>query len=154
MGLTDGQFVSPSVELTAYPVTTSVKYICQILNISIEKYLDVLAGADSADKAWNSYIELGKILQFCGLEESKEKACPPATQMVFIGVLFDTDTLTLLVTRERLQEIKNLIQSWLSFESVTLKQLQSFIGKLNCVAHCIKPARVFISRLLNWLSQI
>ena len=41
------------------------------------------------------------------------KACPPATKMVFIGVLFDTETLTLLVTQGRLEEIKLLIKAWL-----------------------------------------
>lgn len=124
------------------------------MNISIENYLDDLAGADTPDKAWNSFTELGKVLEFCGLEEAQEKACPPATKMVFIGVLFDTETLTLLVTQERLQEIKNLVNCWLNFEKATLKQLQSLIGKLNFVAHCVKSARVFISRLLNWLRQI
>ena len=74
--------------------------------------------------------------------------------MVFIGVLFDTETLTLLVTQERLEEIKLLDKSWLEFESATVKQLQSLIGKLNFVAHCVKPSRIFISRLLNWLRII
>ena len=84
-------------------------------------------------------------MEYCGLEEALEKSCPPSTQMIFIGVLFDTESLTLLVTHERLQEIKNLVNSWLQYETATLKQLQSLIGKLNFVAHCVKPARIFIS---------
>ena len=147
MGLKSAAFI-------AQRVTNAVKYICQILNISIENYLDDLAGGDYPDKAWFSYLELAKVLEFCGLEESVHKACPPATRMVFIGVLFDTETLTLLVTQERLQEIKLLVKSWLEFESATVKQLQSLIGKLNFVAHCVKPSRIFISRLLNWLRII
>ena len=131
----------------AQRVTTAIKYICQILGISIENYLNGLAGADCPEKAWKSYQELRNILEFCGLEESVEKACPPVTRMVFIGVLFDTETLILLVTQERLEEIKLLVQNWLKFETATLKQLQSFIGKLNFVAHCVKPSRIFISRL-------
>ena len=35
-----------------------------------------------------------------------------------------------------------------------MRELQSLIGKLNFVAHYVKPARIFISRLLNWLRQI
>ena len=82
-------------------------------HVSIENYLDDLAGAETPDKAWKSYHELEKILEYCGLEEALEKSCPPSTQMIFIGVLFDTESLTLLVTHERLQEIKNLVNSWL-----------------------------------------
>ena len=135
-------------------VTTAIKYICQILGISIENYLDYLAGADYPENVWKSYQELRNILEFCGQEESVEKACPPATKKkkFFIGV--DTETLTLLVTQERLEEIKLLEQNWLKFESATSKQLQSLIGKLNFVTHCVKPSRIFISRLLNWLREI
>ena len=74
--------------------------------------------------------------------------------MIFVGVLFDTESLTLLVTHERLQEITNSVNSWLQYQTAALKQLQSLIGKLNFVAHCVKPARIFISRLLNWLRKM
>ena len=60
--------------------------ICQTLDISIENYLDDLAGADYPDKAWNPYLELAKVVGFCGLEESVKKVCLPATRMFFIGV--------------------------------------------------------------------
>ena len=82
MGLKSAAFI-------AQRVTNAVKYICHTLNISIENYLDDLAGGDHPDKAWHSYLELAKVLEFCGLEESVHKACPPATKMVFIGVLFN-----------------------------------------------------------------
>ena len=113
-----------------------------------------MAGADTYDKALKSFHELGKILEFCGLEEALKKCCPPSTQMIFIGVLFDTESLTLFVTHERLHEINTPVNSWLQYETATLKQLQSLIGKLNFVAHCVKPARIYISRLLNWLRNI
>ena len=34
------------------------------------------------------------------------------------------------------------------------KELQSLLEKLNFVAECVKPSRIFISRLLNWLREI
>ena len=147
MGLKSAAFIEQRV-------TNAVKYICQILNILLENYLDDLAGGDYPDKAWFSNLELAKVLGFCGLEESVHKAYPPATRMVFIGVLFDTETLTLLVTQGRLEEIKLLVKSWLEFESATVKQLQSLIGKLNFLAHCVKPSRIFILCLLNLLRII
>ena len=135
-------------------VSNSIKYICTVLQILIENYIDDLCGCQSVDKAWESYTELGNVLQFAGLSESVEKACPPSTQMVLIGVLLDSEALTLSITQERLVENRSLVQDWLEMEEASLKQLQSLIGKLNFVAHCVKPARIFISRLLNWLRQI
>ena len=32
-----------------------------------------------------------------------------------------------------------------------MKELQSVLGKLNFIAACIRPGRIFISRLLQWL---
>ena len=40
------------------------------------------------------------------------------------------------------------------FPNERLQLLQSLIGKLSFVAHCVKPSCVFISRLLNWLRRI
>ena len=133
MGLKSAAFI-------AQRITNAVKYMCKVSDVSIENYLDDLAGADTPDKALKSFHELGKILEFCGLEEALEKSCPPSTRMIFIGVLFDTESLTLLVTHERLHEINTLVNSWLQYETATLKQLQSLIAKLNFVAHCVKPA--------------
>ena len=58
----------------------------------------------------NPFIELGQLLESCGIEESKQKACPPSTRMTFIRVLFDSEKLTLSVTPERLQEILRLLE--------------------------------------------
>ncbi|MEW8547203.1 MAG: reverse transcriptase domain-containing protein, partial [Candidatus Thiodiazotropha sp.] len=135
-------------------ITSSITYICKILQILIVNYLDDLAGADTPEKAWASFSELGKVFLYCGLEESVEKACSPSTEMVFIGVLFDTETMTLKVTSERLVEIRSMVFEWLKKDTATLKELQSLLGKLNFVAHCVKPARIFICRLLNWLRRI
>ena len=60
--------------------SSAVKYMCQISHVSIENYLDDLAGADTPDKALKSFYELGKILEFCELEEALEKSCPASTQ--------------------------------------------------------------------------
>ena len=97
---------------------------------------------------------LGNLFVSCGIEESKEKACPPSTKMVFIGVLFDTHDLTLSVTAERVLEILELVDSWLQKKSATLRELQSLVGKLNFISACVHASRVFICRILNWLRLI
>ena len=84
----------------------------------------------------------------------RKKSCPPSAQMVFIGVLFNSISLILSITQERLNEIRILISEWIQKREAMLRELQSLIGKLNFVAHCGKPARIFISRLLNWLRKI
>jgi hypothetical protein len=40
---------------------------------------------------------------------------------------------------------------WIDKKFAKLKEIQSLVGKLNFIASCVKPGRIFMSRLLNWL---
>ena len=74
--------------------------------------------------------------------------------MTFIGVLFDSEELTLSVTPERFQEILSLLEVWLLKTEATLQELQSLIGKLSFISSCVQASRVLMCRLLSWLRQI
>ena len=101
-----------------------------------------------------AYEELGNLLKSCVIEESKDKACPPSTKMVFMEVLFNTEGMTLSVTPDRVQEILDSVNFWLSKSTATLQELQSLIGKLSFVASCVHSSRVSIARLLSCLRLI
>ena len=85
---------------------------------------------------------------------SGNKACSPTGKMSFVGVLFNSETMTIEITEERLNGIKLLLRIWLKREKASLKDIQSLIGKLNFVAACVKPGRIFISRLIKWLKVL
>ena len=84
------------------------------IGIFILNYLDDLASAETVEKASFSFNTLRTILKKCGIEEAQNKACPPSTVMVFIGILFNTVKMTIEVTPERLKEIKILLHTWLN----------------------------------------
>ena len=62
------------------------------------------------------------MLQFSGLKESMEKACPPSTQMVFIGVHLNSISLTLSITQERMNEIRILVSEWIQKWETTFRE--------------------------------
>ena len=132
-------------------VTNAISFMMLQIGITILNYLDDLAGAERKENAVFAYNCLGAILQKSGF---KDKASPPSEIMSFLGVLFNTVTMTMEITPERLEEIRKLTHSWLEKESASLKQVQSLLGKLNCVAACVKPSRFYIGRLLNWVRSI
>jgi len=135
-------------------VTTAVAYILFRIGLVVLNYLDDFAGVERKEDAMFAYKCLELVLGKCGLEESASKACEPSEKMVFLGVLFNSLAMTVEVTPDRLIEIKALIKSWLMKSVATLKEVQSLIGKLNFVAACVRPGRVFISRLINWLKEL
>ena len=130
--------------------TSAIAYICKDIGIDILNYLDDLAvGCESPEKSWDAFNNLGHILGRCGFEESVEKACPPNTKMIFVGILFDTKNLTISIDEQRLAEISQLVLDWLIKQVCNKKELQSLLGKLNFVSQCVRPGRIFVNRLLN-----
>ena len=75
--------------------------------------------------------------------------------MAFIGVLFNTNTMTIEVTPERLNEIICLLKSWLDKKSTaSVREIQSLLGKLNFIAACVRSTRKNIHLLYVEMIEI
>jgi len=140
-----------SAALICQRLTNAVTFIYHKWGWDAINYLDDFGGVEVWEYAQEAFDELRKLLIACGLEESMVKACAPSTCMVFLGILLDTVNLTLSVTSDRLTEILELLQVWQSKASATKKEVQTLVGKLNFVATCVRPGRLFISRMLEFL---
>ena len=114
-------------------------------------YLDDLGGAKREDRADESFAWLERILNTIGIQEARKKARPPATIAVFLGILFNTISMTLQITTDRLEEIKRILSEWMMKQFMTSTELQSLLGKLNFASNTVHSGRVFVSRLINEL---
>ena len=94
--------------------TNAISFIMFKLEIYILNYLDDLASAEIRQNAEFAFKTLQAVLKKCGIEKAKNKACSPSTSMVFIAVLFNTVTMTIEITPERLRNIISILTSWLS----------------------------------------
>lgn len=131
--------------------TKAVVHCFTELGFFADVYLDDFYGADTPERASLAFQTLQDLLHELGLQTSPDKDCPPSTNMVCLGVEVDSDHFTLSVTETRVKDLFSELSSWSSRESYTLKQLQSLLGKLSFVTACVKPGRIFMSRLLNSL---
>ena len=129
-------------------VTDGVRYIAGLYDIKLLNYLDDLCAVSPPEKAWSEFQILSELLEKLGLEESVQKSVSPSTQVEFLGILFNSETQTMEVTKERLLEISMLVEVWLKKSRATKKELQSLIGKLSFISKCVFGSRIFISRLL------
>ena len=119
-----------------------------------ENYLDDFGAAESWDLADDRFKLLREILKKCGLEEAFDKAWSPSTRMVFLGILFDTIAMTLSITKDRLIDILCLLHSWSGKVSATKREVQQLVGKLHFVSKCVRPGRLFVSRMLEFLRSM
>ena len=113
------------------------------------KYMDDFAGCEaSLHKALASFTSLGNLMSSLGLVESVDKACPPSTKMVFLGVLFDTVKMTMSVPAEKVQELRLDLDHWARKTTAVRRDLQSILGKLFWVSRMVRHSRPFMARLL------
>ena len=114
-------------------------------------YIDDYIGVGVLSVANVSYHFLLNLMERLGLSVSQKKLIPPSTRVTCLGVLIDTDTGTISIPSEKLVQINETIQQWLSKCTCTKRQLQSIPGLLLCINKCVKPARVFLNCMLELL---
>ena len=54
--------------------------------------------------------------------------------------------------REKLEQIKQLVVSWSSRKTCTIKQLESLIGEFQHVSAVVRPGRSFLHRMIALLA--
>ena len=144
-----------SAAMACQRVTNAVCFMLSQYGCDVLSYLDDFMGVSAPPTAFQHYALCGSLLAALGLQESSHKACPPSTQMTCLGVLFDTVALTMSVTPERLNQLQDeLLPMWLAKKSATKTELQSLIGKLSFVSKCVRPGRLFLTRILDTLRSL
>ena len=122
---------------------------------NVVNYSDDLGGCENNKaRATESFGQLGWLFKDLGLDESVKKAEAPSTEMTYLGVEFDTDTMTMRVPPDKLSEIKSEIKLWTKKTTITRRDLQSLLGKLFWLAKVVRLARAFMGRLLQQLRSM
>ena len=81
------------------------------------------------------------------VETSQDKIVPPTTRLEFLGITFDSETMTMEISQDKLKEIKQKLHTWLFKPSAYRKEVESLIGKLQFMA----KYRIYLGRLIQWL---
>ena len=61
--------------------------------------------------------------------------------------------MTMEVTPDRLQELEQELVTWQQKVYANKTQVQSLVGKLSFITKCVRPGRMLMARLLNWLRE-
>ena len=140
-----------SAAMCCQRITNAIKFMVEARGYDLVSYLDDMVSAEVWDLANNCFLVLRQVIAMSGAEESEEKAVSPCTSMLFLGILFNTVDLTLRIDQERLQEILELLQGWLGMTHMSRKEVEKVAGKLGFVSACVRPGRLFVSRILQFL---
>ena len=98
----------------------------------------------------DTFIHLCKDI---GVPISTSKTTKPSRSTIFLGVELNTIAQCARLPRDKLTQYFKEIQQISSRRSITKRQLQSTLGKLN-FASCVVPCRPFLRRLINLLNTV
>lgn len=112
---------------------------------------DLILISPTKEKAVHDLEVAQRLLKDLGLPEATNKVQSPSTRVTWLGVVIDSVSMSISVPLDKLSEIRACVCNAIKMRSMTKKHLQSIIGKVIHVAKCIKPARLFVSRLLEAL---
>ena len=145
----NGQRVTDAVAWILRRMGLETGDFCQF---QVCNYCDDLGGVEKSKKrATEAYDTLGKLFDDLGLQESVKKAVPPTTEVTYLGVTFNSNTMQMSVPPEKLAEVKEEIRRSERKTTITKRELQSLLGKLFWVAKVVRHARAFMGRLLEQL---
>ncbi|XP_062601252.1 uncharacterized protein LOC134262948 [Saccostrea cucullata] len=78
-----------------------------------------------------------------GIPLAEEKTEGPKSVLTFLGIEIDTDKMVIRIPEEKIIDLEKLLLDMLQKTKVTLRELQSLVGSLNCCAKAIPSARAF-----------
>lgn len=120
--------------------------------VACKIYLDdVIVVAADRETCARHFRIVQDILAELALPESVDKIQPPSTRVTWLGINIDSGNMTLSIPHDKLREIQTCIGKALRCRTISKRHLQSIIGKLIHLLKCVRPARLFIARLLEAL---
>ena len=80
-------------------------------------------------------------------ESAAEKVEGPLPVLCFLGIELDCQQLEARLPEPKLQGLQSLVTRYSTYQTITQRQLESFLGKLSFAVRVITPGRTFMRRL-------
>ena len=134
--------------------TNCIRHFMRNIGYIVYNYIDDFMSIDYPYRIQQSYVTLGNLPRDLGVQEAMDKAVPPTTVLELLGVLFDLIRQILILPQDKLKELKCELKKWQQKQFASKKELQQIAGKLQFASICIRPGRVFTTRLFQEIGQM
>lgn len=136
-------------------VAEAIVRILSKKGVRARMYLDdIITLSPDKQSAERDFCIVREVLQELGLPEAPDKCQPPDTSVTWLGVDIDSINMSISIPESKLDEVKSSVRGALRCRSMSKSHLQSVLGRLLHVAKCVRPARLFVSRLLEALRSM
>lgn len=115
----------------------------------LDDFLGIISVPSQAQAAVDIFLEVAADIN---LPLAHHKHEPPSRQLQFLGLILDMEHRILSVPAEKQIVISDVIGRVLAARKVTLKQLQSLLGRLSFAGRVVFMARPFLRRTFRFLT--
>ena len=111
----------------------------------VTHYLDnFLVLGQSDQECSHGLVLLQELCDRLGVPLAPDKTAGPSPVLEFLGIVIDTDRLTIHLPERKKSKLQELISELLGRKCMTKQELQSLAGKLQHATKVVRPGRCFI----------
>ena len=115
-------------------------------------YIDDSAGCEKEKQTCESaYDFFNYTCDEINLDRAVHKGVRSTQLLKWIGWLFDTVKMQVSLPEDKKRSVLNLCKKWCNKTHATLRELRQLLGKLLHISQVVKPARLFLNRMLDSL---
>ena len=134
-------------------VSDLVAHAMKVKGFTIFPYLDDYILVAEEDVVEQGFQALCTLMQELGLPMNMDKLTAPTLKMPALGIDIDIVAGTISIARDKMVEINQIIREVSGAKVLSKAKFQSLTGKLLYIHKCVRPARVFLNRILALLHQ-
>ena len=86
--------------------------------------------------------------QALGIPLAPGKTIGPSQVLELLGIELDSNTMEARLPKDKVEKVRQELNTWLNRKSATLQELQSLIGLLNFACKVVPPGRPFLQRMI------
>ena len=132
-------------------VTDSISHLMKESGYWTCAYLDDIVGVSPPSSANSAFLSLNNLITSLGLPINHDKVSQPVDSLTCLGINIDVKTGTLTIPEGKIEEVRQLCEDWANRTYATRKSLQKLVGHLIYINKCVRPARLFVNRILQTL---
>ena len=127
----------------------AVVFLMKKLGHTIFAYIDDYIIISSEEEADRAFKQLSELLDELGLPMNPDKRVSPTKALTCLGINIDIARNILSIDSHKLRAIYDECCMVRFKKKLNKRGMQSLLGKLIYIHKCVKPARIFINRILH-----
>ena len=131
-------------------IAEAAEYICKVNHgvSTLIHLLDDFLAVDNPGKESKALDQILEVFKKLGIPVNGKKVFGPCTCLEFLGIILDTILMEARLSEEKIEALKEKLQSFESKKKVTQLEILSLVGSLSFACKVITPGRSFLSRLI------